>query len=129
MMSLRGLRASAARICSAKPGPAEAQVSPRLATTSAGTAIAPRSLSNTVSPDALRPADVDETPKKRETPRRLSIRLAEEKARAVEQAPLVKKLDGKIFIIAADTVVGLGRRVLPKADTADEARACLHALE
>jgi|SRR6476660_8533372 septum formation protein len=81
-----------------------------------------------VVPDLLNPADIDETPKKRETPRRLSIRLAEEKARAVEQAPLVRKLKGKIFIIAADTVVGLGRRVLPKAENGDEARACLNLL-
>jgi septum formation protein len=81
-----------------------------------------------VIPDLLNPADIDETPKKRETPRRLSIRLAEEKARAVEQAPLVRKLKGKIFIIAADTVVGLGRRVLPKAENGDEARACLNLL-
>ena len=76
-------------------------------------------------PDLLNPADIDETPRKRETPRRLSMRLAEEKARVVQQAPLVKKLAGRIFILAADTVVGLGRRILPKAEERDEARACL----
>src|SRR5438874_8973402 len=79
-------------------------------------------------PDLLNPADIDETPNKRETPRRLSIRLAEEKARTVAAAPLVKKLGGKVFIIAADTVVGLGRRILPKAQDHDEARACLALL-
>jgi septum formation protein len=76
-------------------------------------------------PDLLNPSDVDETPEPRETPRRLSIRLAEEKARAAADAPLVKKFPGKVFIIAADTVVGLGRRILPKAETAEDARACL----
>jgi septum formation protein len=79
-------------------------------------------------PDLLNPADVDESPLKRETPRRLSIRLAEEKARAAQQAPLVKNLEGKVFILAADTVVGLGRRILPKAQERDEARACLTLL-
>jgi septum formation protein len=79
-------------------------------------------------PDLLIPADIDETAKKRETPRRLSIRLAEEKARAVQQAPLAKKLEGRIFIIAADTVVGLGRRILPKAEDHDQVRACLALL-
>jgi septum formation protein len=79
-------------------------------------------------PDLLNPADIDETPRKRETPRRLSIRLAEEKARTVQQAPLVKKLEGRVFIIAADTVVGLGRRILPKAEDRDEAHACLTLL-
>ena len=79
-------------------------------------------------PDLLMPADIDETPVKRETPRRLAIRLANEKAGAVADTPLVKKLGNKTFIIAADTVVGLGRRILPKTETADEAEACLWLL-
>jgi septum formation protein len=79
-------------------------------------------------PDLLNPADIDETAGKRETPRRLSIRLAEEKARTAQDAPLVKKLHGKVFIMAADTVVGLGRRILPKAMDRDEAHGCLTLL-
>ena len=79
-------------------------------------------------PDLLMPADIDETPLKRETPRRLAIRLANEKARTAGETPLVKKLGNKTFILAADTVVGLGRRILPKPDTADEAEACLWLL-
>src|SRR5262249_37792729 len=78
--------------------------------------------------DLLNPTDIDESPRKRETPRRLSIRLAEAKARAAQQAPLVKTLDGRVFILAADTVVGLGRRILPKAEEQDEAQACLNLL-
>ena len=79
-------------------------------------------------PDLLNPADVDETPRKRETPRRLSIRLAEEKARSAQAAPMVKKLGGRSFILAADTVVGVGRRILPKARSLEEAKACLWLL-
>ncbi len=79
-------------------------------------------------PDLLNPTDIDETPKKRETPRRLSIRLAEEKAKAAIGAPQVAALGAGVFIIAADTVVGLGRRILPKAENRDDAKACLALL-
>ncbi len=81
-----------------------------------------------IKPDLLMPADIDETPMKRETPRRLAIRLANEKARTAQEAPLVKKLGTKTFIIAADTVVGLGRRILPKPETPEEAEACMWLL-
>jgi septum formation protein len=79
-------------------------------------------------PDLLNPSDVDETPKLRETPRRLSLRLAEEKARAAIHAPLVRQLGPQVIILAADTVVGLGRRILPKTETPDEALDCLRLL-
>ena len=79
-------------------------------------------------PDILMPADIDETPLKRESPRRLAIRLAGEKARTAQEAPLVKKLGAKTFILAADTVVGLGRRILPKPETPEEAASCLWLL-
>jgi septum formation protein len=79
-------------------------------------------------PDLLNPTDIDETPLKRETPRRLAIRLADEKAKAALDAPMVKRLGGKFFILAADTVVGLGRRILPKTEEAEEARRCLWLL-
>jgi len=81
-----------------------------------------------ITPDLLNPTDIDETPEKRETPRRLAMRLAEEKARAAQDAPQVKILGPKVFIIGADTVVGLGRRVLPKTETPEEARQCLWLL-
>lgn len=79
-------------------------------------------------PDLLNPTDIDETPQRRETPRRLALRLAEEKAKAALSAPLVKALGPKTIILAADTVVGLGRRVLPKADTPEVALDCLRLL-
>ena len=78
-----------------------------------------------LSPDLLNPADIDETPLRRETPRRLAIRLAELKAAKAGEAPLVKGLVGDKFILAADTVVGLGRRCLPKALTREDAEHCL----
>ncbi|MBE9605313.1 septum formation protein Maf [Acetobacteraceae bacterium H6797] len=72
-----------------------------------------------ITPDAVIPADIDETPKKAELPRQLAGRLSQEKARAVAaQAP-------DALVLAADTVVGVGRRILPKAETEQQARDCL----
>jgi septum formation protein len=79
-------------------------------------------------PDLLNPADIDETPRKRETPRAHSIRLAGEKATVALDMPQVRALGPNIFLLAADTVVGLGRRIIPKAETEDEARDCLSLL-
>ncbi len=79
-------------------------------------------------PDLLNPADVDETPHKRESPRALSLRLARAKAERALEMPLVRAEGPNTFVIAADTVVGLGRRILPKAETPDEAKDCLSLL-
>ncbi len=79
-------------------------------------------------PDLLNPSDIDELPHKRETPRALSIRLAREKAERALEMPLVRALGANAFVLAADTVVGLGRRVLPKAETTDQALDCLSLL-
>lgn len=79
-------------------------------------------------PDLLNPVDIDETPKKRETPRAYALRMAREKAKAARDAPLVRQLEGDVHILAADTVVALGRRILGKAESADEARAMLRLL-
>jgi septum formation protein len=78
--------------------------------------------------DLLNPVDVDETAKRRETPRALSLRLAGEKARAAASAPLVQALGGPIFVLAADTVVAVGRRVIPKPQSVEEATAALELL-
>lgn len=72
-----------------------------------------------VTPDQVVAPEIDETPLKKETPRALALRLARAKAEAVEG-------DGRV--LAADTVVAVGRRVLPKAETETEARACLALL-
>jgi septum formation protein len=76
-----------------------------------------------VVPDAVSPTDTDETPRKGEVPRRLAARLAAVKAAAAAAASPPGAL-----VLAADTVVGLGRRALPKAETEDEARRCLEML-
>ncbi len=81
-----------------------------------------------LAPDLLSPADIDEAPERFETPRRLSVRLAQEKAKAVVDLPLVKELGPNVFILAADTVVGLGRRSVPKAETEQDVRASLALL-
>lgn len=71
-------------------------------------------------PAAVIPADIDETPLKNEKPRAHALRLAIAKAAAVSR-------DGH-FILAADTVVGVGARILPKAETEEQAVYCLEHL-
>ena len=81
-----------------------------------------------VDPDFLSPVDADETPKRGEVPRSLAKRLAKEKAAlAVENVNLSDEMRGS-HILAADTVVGLGRRILPKAELLEEAEQCLRLL-
>jgi septum formation protein len=81
-----------------------------------------------IEPDSLLPAEIDELPMKGELPRALATRLARTKAEAALQAVrLDEELRGS-FIVAADTVVAVGRRVMPKAEMLDEAAACLRLL-
>src|SRR5204863_4457089 len=78
-----------------------------------------------IEPDALRPADIDETPKRGELPRACANRLARAKAEAaLESIRLDDEFTGA-YIISADTVVAVGRRILPKAELLDEATQCL----
>lgn len=73
-----------------------------------------------VTPDDVISTDIDETPLEGETPRLLALRLARSKAEAARAEDAL--------VLAADTVVAVGRRVLPKAETEAEARACLALL-
>lgn len=73
-------------------------------------------------PDVVAPVDLDETPKANEVPSQLAARLALEKAAAAA------KLHPSAVILAADTVVACGTRILPKAETEAEARTCLRML-
>ena len=73
-----------------------------------------------VTPDRVVPADIDETPHKAERPKDYALRMASEKACAVPTA------DG--FVLAGDTVVAVGRRILPKAEDEATARRCLELL-
>jgi septum formation protein len=72
-----------------------------------------------IAPDKVIAADIDETPKPKELPRQLALRLAREKLNSVAAK------EPKAYVLAADTVVAVGRRILPKADTPDEVRRCL----
>jgi nucleoside triphosphate pyrophosphatase len=73
-----------------------------------------------VTPDAVIPADIDETPLRGELPIAYARRIAAAKAAAVAQAGALT--------LAADTVVAAGRRILPKTESEDEARGCLSLL-
>lgn len=81
-----------------------------------------------IEPAALLPAEIDETPRRNEAPRTLAARLAAEKAdRAFKLLQHRPELAGS-YVLAADTVVCVGRRVLPKCEISDEARDCLRLL-
>jgi len=73
-------------------------------------------------PDNVVPTDVDESPRPDEPPAKLALRLAADKAAAAA------RLHPDALILAADTVVACGRRILPKAETEEEVRACLALL-
>ncbi|MEE2692331.1 MAG: Maf family nucleotide pyrophosphatase [Pseudomonadota bacterium] len=75
-----------------------------------------------VAPDKVVPADIDETPRKGELARDLAGRLAREKA-----GTIAAKEKGAL-VLAADTVVAVGRRILPKAEDEATARECLELM-
>src|SRR5919206_3925383 len=81
-----------------------------------------------IEPDSLQPAEVNELPIKGELPRALATRLARAKAEvALASGKIDEELRGS-YIVAADTVVAVGRRVMPKADMLEDAAACLRLL-
>ncbi|MFZ2995690.1 Maf family protein [Sphingobium sp.] len=75
-----------------------------------------------VVPDDVDPADCDETPRKAELPSLYAARVAADKA------TIVAARHPGAFVLSGDTVVAAGRRILPKAETEDEARTCLTLL-
>jgi septum formation protein len=75
-----------------------------------------------LAPDAVMAAEIDESPRRDETPRQLALRLASEKAARIAQG------QPDAYVLAADTVVAVGRRVLPKVETEAEGRRCLELL-
>jgi nucleoside triphosphate pyrophosphatase len=81
-----------------------------------------------IEPDAIIPADVDETPRRGESPRALVRRLAEEKAQVAAGVAARRAELGRCLVLAADTAVCVGRRVLPKCELSREAEACLRLL-
>lgn len=81
-----------------------------------------------IAPDHIHPADIDENPQRAEHPRSLARRLAREKALAAREQLKSDENFKDAFVLAADTVVAVGRRILPKAEITDEARECLRLL-
>ena len=81
-----------------------------------------------VEPDAVIPADIEETPGGGESPRAFAQRLAAEKAAAATAIALKRADLGPALVLAADTVVCVGRRILPKCEILDEAEDCLSLL-
>ena len=75
-------------------------------------------------PDAILSPEIDETPAKGEVPRLHALRLAAAKARAAA----ARWDGGDAYILSADTVVGCGRRILPKAETPGQGAECLSLL-
>lgn len=73
-------------------------------------------------PDLIEAPDIDETPLKTELPRQYAMRMAEQKAKIILQ-----KNNGN-FVLAADTVVACGRRILPKAESDTQVKDCLNML-
>jgi len=104
----------ASPIASAKPELVLASESPRRLDLLAQAAIVPAHIV---------PAAIDESVKKGEEPRLHALRLAKEKALAARA-----RHGRDDFILAADTVVACGRRILPKAESDDQVRECLQLL-
>ena len=75
-----------------------------------------------VKPDAVVPADINESVPKGELPREHARRLAREKARAIAGT------QSDALVLAADTVVAVGRRILPKVEDEATLRACMKLL-
>jgi septum formation protein len=81
-----------------------------------------------IEPDRALPAEINETPLRAEHPRSLAKRLSKAKAeKALESLKAEPDFAGA-YILAADTVVAVGRRILPKAELVDEASNCLQLL-
>ena len=81
-----------------------------------------------IDPDRILPAEVDESPQRGEHPRSLAKRLSRAKAEKAQMSLRTEADYTPSFILAADTVVAVGRRILPKAELIDEASNCLQML-
>lgn len=81
-----------------------------------------------IEPEHLVPAHIDETPEKNELPRKLAQRLADQKALMAQHKARTAGFADNAIVLSADTVVSVGRRILPKAETMEEASECLRLL-
>src|SRR5262245_21513396 len=147
MISLRdGLRTASNRLMGGSSEPAESAapaksrvtVSPRASKASGHrpklvlASASPRRLALLeqvgIIPDALRPATIDETPTRGEVPRHLVQRLARAKAEAAKELVRAEPDYAKSFILAADTAVAVGRRILGKPEEGNRATETLERL-
>jgi septum formation protein len=81
-----------------------------------------------IEPEHLVPAHIDETPEKNELPRKLAQRLADQKALQAQHKARTSGIADNAIVLSADTVVAVGRRILPKAEMMEEASECLRLL-
>lgn len=81
-----------------------------------------------IEPEHMVPAHIDETPERGELPRKLAMRLADLKALTAQHKARQAGFADNALVLGADTVVALGRRILPKAETMEEATYCLRLL-
>ena len=81
-----------------------------------------------VDPDSVLPSEIDETPRRGESARALAQRLAAEKAEASAALAAEGPHCPACITLAADTVVAVGRRILPKCEVRDQAETCLRLL-
>lgn len=81
-----------------------------------------------VEPEHIIPANIDETPRRGEVPRNLALRLARQKAEGARAAAEREANMTGCYVLAADSVVAVGRRVLPQAERLEEAQQCLDLL-
>jgi len=81
-----------------------------------------------IEPEHLIPAHIDETPERGELPRRIAARLADHKAVEARHKARRSGMADNAIVLAADTVVAVGRRVMPKAETMEEAASSLRLL-
>ncbi|MEM7619515.1 MAG: Maf-like protein [Pseudomonadota bacterium] len=81
-----------------------------------------------IEPDILRPVSIDETPRKGELPRNLVWRLSKTKAFQARDLMILEKKQTDCYILAADTIVAVGRRIITKPEFVEDAIAALQLL-
>ena len=111
-----------------KPQGRRAELKPKLVLASASPRRMTLLAQAGIEPDSVRPSSINETPTKGEMPRSLVMRLARAKAEETRNLISNDRDIADAYILAADTVVAVGRRILGKPAFVEEAVACLQLL-